>query len=90
MFDEAWIEVAGGNMIRLPELSARLAIGEKGPVRVFTVLTYPKLITSLSRIFCHSLCLLCRDSSASYWAARDQAPRTRWSLSSALFLQSPG
>ncbi|RPD66821.1 hypothetical protein L226DRAFT_529226 [Lentinus tigrinus ALCF2SS1-7] len=31
MFDEAWIEVTGGNLVRLPELSARLAIGEKGP-----------------------------------------------------------
>ncbi|KAI0722317.1 hypothetical protein C8T65DRAFT_628933 [Cerioporus squamosus] len=31
MFDEAWVEVAGGNLVRLPELSARLAIGEKGP-----------------------------------------------------------
>ena len=32
MFDEAWVEVSGGNLVRLPELSARLAVGEKGPV----------------------------------------------------------
>lgn len=32
MFDEAWVEVAGGELVRLPELSARLAVGEKGPV----------------------------------------------------------
>ncbi|KAI0758238.1 hypothetical protein C8Q74DRAFT_307926 [Fomes fomentarius] len=31
MFDEAWVEVAGGELVRLPELSARLAVGEKGP-----------------------------------------------------------
>ena len=35
MFDEAWVEVAGGNLVRLPELSARLAVGEKGPVSAF-------------------------------------------------------
>ena len=33
MFDEAWVEVSGGNLVRLPELSARLVIGERGPVR---------------------------------------------------------
>ena len=32
MFDEASVEVSGGTLVRLPELSARLAIGEKGPV----------------------------------------------------------
>ena len=32
MFDEAWVEVSGGNLVRLPELSARLAVGETGPV----------------------------------------------------------
>ncbi len=32
MFDEAWVEVSGGNLVRLPELSARLAVGEKGTV----------------------------------------------------------
>ncbi|EJF62287.1 hypothetical protein DICSQDRAFT_104652 [Dichomitus squalens LYAD-421 SS1] len=31
MFDEAWVEVSGGTLVRLPELSARLAVGEKGP-----------------------------------------------------------
>ncbi|KAI1796055.1 hypothetical protein LXA43DRAFT_1160458 [Ganoderma leucocontextum] len=30
MFDEAWVEVSGGNLVRLPELSARLVVGEKG------------------------------------------------------------
>ena len=35
MFDEAWVEVSGGNLVRLPELSARLAVGEKGPVSPF-------------------------------------------------------
>lgn len=32
MFDEAVIEMAGGNIVRLPELSARLSTGQKGPV----------------------------------------------------------
>ena len=32
MFYEAWVEGSGGNLVRLPELSARLAGGEKGPV----------------------------------------------------------
>ena len=36
MFDEAWVEVAGGELVRLPELSARLAVGEKGPVSGYT------------------------------------------------------
>ncbi|KAH9855005.1 hypothetical protein C2E23DRAFT_875028 [Lenzites betulinus] len=31
MFDESLVEVPGGMLIRLPELSARLAVGEKGP-----------------------------------------------------------
>ncbi|KAI0371562.1 hypothetical protein BV20DRAFT_965322 [Pilatotrama ljubarskyi] len=31
MFDESLVEVPGGNLVRLPELSARLAVGEKGP-----------------------------------------------------------
>lgn len=35
MFDEAWVEVSGGNLIRLPELSARLLIGEKGNVSAY-------------------------------------------------------
>ncbi|KAL7282655.1 hypothetical protein ACG7TL_004128 [Trametes sanguinea] len=30
MFDESLVEVPGGNLVRLPELSARLAVGEKG------------------------------------------------------------
>ena len=32
MFDEAWVEVSGGNLVRLPELTARLIVGEKGTV----------------------------------------------------------
>ncbi|KAH9943144.1 uncharacterized protein BXZ73DRAFT_40439 [Epithele typhae] len=31
MFDEACVEVSGGSLVRLPELSARLAVGERGP-----------------------------------------------------------
>ncbi|KAI0832769.1 hypothetical protein BC628DRAFT_1415018 [Trametes gibbosa] len=31
MFDESLVEVPGGTLVRLPELSARLAVGEKGP-----------------------------------------------------------
>ncbi|KAI0355359.1 hypothetical protein OH77DRAFT_1403203 [Trametes cingulata] len=31
MFDESLVEVPGGNLVRLPELSARLAVGERGP-----------------------------------------------------------
>ncbi|KAH9899514.1 hypothetical protein C8Q73DRAFT_639825 [Cubamyces lactineus] len=30
MFDESLVEVPGGTLVRLPELSARLAVGEKG------------------------------------------------------------
>ncbi|KAI0650395.1 hypothetical protein C8Q79DRAFT_902140 [Trametes meyenii] len=30
MFDESLVEVPGGNLVRLPELSARLTVGEKG------------------------------------------------------------
>ena len=32
MFDEAIVEMSTGQLVRLPELSARLAVGEKGPV----------------------------------------------------------
>ncbi len=32
MFDESLVEVPGGTLVRLPELSARLAVGEKGQV----------------------------------------------------------
>lgn len=32
MFDEAIVEMSTGTLVRLPELSARLAVGEKGPV----------------------------------------------------------
>ncbi|KAI0788514.1 hypothetical protein C8Q75DRAFT_768744 [Abortiporus biennis] len=31
MFDEAVVEMSGGNLVRLPELSARLAVGQRGP-----------------------------------------------------------
>lgn len=34
MFDEAVVEMDSGNIVRLPELSARLTVGEKGPVRI--------------------------------------------------------
>ncbi|KAJ8487538.1 hypothetical protein ONZ51_g4099 [Trametes cubensis] len=33
MFDESLVEVPGGTLVRLPELSARLAVGEKGSVK---------------------------------------------------------
>ena len=32
LFDESVIQVATGQLIRLPELSSRLAVGEKGTV----------------------------------------------------------
>lgn len=32
MFDEAIVEMSSGTLVRLPELSARLAVGERGPV----------------------------------------------------------
>lgn len=31
MFDEAVVEMSSGTLVRLPELSARLAVGERGP-----------------------------------------------------------
>lgn len=31
MFDEAVVDMGNGNLVRVPELSARLAVGEKGP-----------------------------------------------------------
>ena len=36
MFDEAVVEMGSGTLVRLPELSARLAVGERGPVSHFT------------------------------------------------------
>ena len=33
MFDEAVVEMGDGNLVRLPELTARLGVGEKGTVR---------------------------------------------------------
>ena len=36
MFDEAVVEMGSGTLVRLPELSARLAVGERGPVGHFT------------------------------------------------------
>ncbi len=33
MFDEAVVEMESGSIVRLPELSARLTVGERGPVR---------------------------------------------------------
>ena len=33
MFDEAVIEMGDGGLVRLPELTARLGVGEKGIVR---------------------------------------------------------
>lgn len=44
MFDEAWVEVSGGNLVRLPELSARLAVGEKGPVSDRPYQVYNRII----------------------------------------------
>ena len=32
MFDEAVVEMGSGTLVRLPELSARLSVGERGPV----------------------------------------------------------
>ena len=34
MFDEAVIDMGNGNLVRVPELSARLDVGERGPVSV--------------------------------------------------------
>lgn len=39
MFDEAVVEMGSGTLVRLPELSARLAVGERGPVSGIAVLT---------------------------------------------------
>lgn len=33
MFDEATVDMGMGNLVRIPELSARLAVGERGAVR---------------------------------------------------------
>lgn len=43
MFDEAVVEMDSGAIVRLPELSARLAVGEKGPVRPESVTEAHKL-----------------------------------------------
>jgi ubiquitin-conjugating enzyme E2 O len=34
MFDEALVQVASGQLVRLPELSTRLAVGDKGDVSI--------------------------------------------------------
>lgn len=34
MFDEAIVDVGGGKLVKLPELSARLNVGDRGDVRV--------------------------------------------------------
>ena len=46
MFDESLVEVPGGTLVRLPELSARLAVGEKGSVSGSTFLL--RFMTDLS------------------------------------------
>jgi hypothetical protein len=33
LFDEAVVDVSNGQLVRLPELSSRLTVGEKGSVR---------------------------------------------------------
>lgn len=35
MYDESIVEVSTGQLVRLPELSSRLAVGEKGSVSLF-------------------------------------------------------
>jgi len=45
MFDEAVVDMGNGNLVRVPELSARLAIGEKGP----DILPHP--MTGVQSIF---------------------------------------
>lgn len=32
LFDEATVDVSNGQLVRLPELSSRLTVGEKGSV----------------------------------------------------------
>jgi hypothetical protein len=40
MFDEALVQVASGQLVRLPELSTRLAIGDKGDVSIVYILSH--------------------------------------------------
>jgi ubiquitin-conjugating enzyme E2 O len=35
LFDESIIQLAAGQLVRLPELSSRLSVGDKGSVRLF-------------------------------------------------------
>jgi hypothetical protein len=35
LFDEAVVDVSNGQLVRLPELSSRLTVGEKGSVSCF-------------------------------------------------------
>ena len=34
IFDESLVQVASGQLVRLPELTARFAVGDKGDVRI--------------------------------------------------------
>lgn len=59
MFDEAVVDMGNGNLVRVPELSARLAVGEKGPVKLYHIILILLLIGSC-RTYCHSQYLECR------------------------------
>jgi hypothetical protein len=39
LFDEAVVDVSNGQLVRLPELSSRLTVGEKGSVSSFRCLS---------------------------------------------------
>ena len=59
MFDEAVIDMGSGNLVRVPELSARLAVGEKGPVGAASASNHA-LLTSVTG----------RPSSTHVWSTR--------------------
>jgi ubiquitin-conjugating enzyme E2 O len=61
MFDEAIVEMSSGTLVRLPELSARLAVGEKGPVRLEAVCCGSSLLLD-GRISSRHQSLECRVS----------------------------
>lgn len=43
MFDESIVQASGGQLVRLPELSARLMVGDHGPVRPYYMLRMTRL-----------------------------------------------
>ncbi len=50
MFDEAMVEMESGALVRLPELSARLAVGERGPVSDYLYLIHVRLMSTSQNI----------------------------------------